>query len=333
MRRKDFLSLFPGLAALPAITPEAVSRLKTPPFLRPGDVIGFTSPAGYITLEEVEPARMQIESWGFLVRMGSTIGRRDCTFGGADEERRRDLQEMINDPSVSAIMCARGGYGVNRILDLLDLKPLKKHPKWIIGFSDITALHLHVYRQAHIASIHSKMCNSFPKDWETAEPIQQETILSIRTLLEGKPMAYSALPDVNNRLGEADGPLLGGNLAIIASMMGTASEIKTEGAILFLEEVGEYPYSVDRMLTTLQRAGKLSKLKGLIIGGFRMKPEEAGDAFGRDLYDIVLSKVGGYAYPVCFGFPVGHQKPNYALACGRMHRLTVMPEGVVLRQQ
>ena len=333
MRRKDFLSLFPGLAALPAITPEAVSRLKTPPFLQPGDVIGFTSPAGYITLEEVEPARKQIESWGFLVRMGSTIGRRDCTFGGTDEERRRDLQEMINDPSVRAIMCARGGYGVNRILDQLDLKPLKKHPKWIIGFSDITALHLHVYRQAHIASIHSKMCNSFPKDWETAEPIQQETILSIRNLLEGKPMVYSALPDAYNRLGEADGLLLGGNLAIIASMMGTPSEIKTEGAILFLEEVGEYPYSVDRMLTTLQRAGKLSKLKGLVIGGFRMKPEEAGDAFGRDLYDIVLSKVGGYAYPVCFGFPVGHQKPNYALACGRMHRLTVMPEGVVLRQQ
>jgi muramoyltetrapeptide carboxypeptidase len=230
-------------------------------------------------------------------------------------------------------MCARGGYGVNRILDELNLSRLKKDPKWIIGFSDITALHLHVYRQAHIVSIHSKMCNSFPKDWETAEPIQQETILSIRNLLEGKPMVYSALPDAYNRLGEADGLLLGGNLAIIASMMGTPSEIETDGAILFLEEVGEYAYSVDRMLTTLQRAGKLSKLKGLVIGGFRMKPETMGEEFGRDLYDVVLSKVGGYDYPVCFGFPVGHQKPNYALACGRRHRLAVMQEGVVLRQQ
>lgn len=145
-------------------------------------------------------------------------------------------------------------------------------------------------------------------------------------------MKYSSLPDSNNRLGEAYGRLIGGNLAIIASMMGTPSEIETDGAIFFLEEVGEYAYSVDRMLTTLQRAGKLSRLKGLIIGGFRLKSEEPGDEFGRDLYDIVLSKVSGYDYPVCFGFPVGHQKLNYAYACGQRHRLTVNENGAMLQQ-
>lgn len=325
MDRKAFLSFFPAMATAKAfIVDEPATKAHLPPFLKSGDVIALTSPAGYITLEEIEPARKLIESWGYQVRIGETIGKRDCTFGGSDALRLADLQELLDDPSVAAILCARGGYGVNRILDQLDLKRFKQHPKWVIGFSDITALHLHLYRNAHIASIHSKMCNSFPKEWESAEPLIKDTILSIKTVLEGKAMSYAALPDANNRFGEGEGILVGGNLAIISSMMATASEIQTNGAILFLEEVGEYLYSIDRMLTTLQRAGKLAKLNGLIIGGFnRIKTEDPGEEFGRDLYDIVMSKVGGYGYPVCFGFPVGHQKNNYALVHGRKHKLIV----------
>ena len=335
MDRKEFLSFFPAMATARAFVPEeSGSKVKLPPFLKPGDVIALTSPAGYITLEEIEPARKLMSSWGYEVRIGETIGKRDCTFGGSDELRLSDLQQLMNDPTVAAIMCARGGYGVNRILDQLDLSSFKKYPKWIIGFSDITALHLHLFRNAHIASIHSKMCNSFPKEWDLAEPLILDTINSIKTVLEGNSISYAALPDIYNRNGECEGVLVGGNLAIIASMMGTASEIKTDGAILFVEEVGEYLYSIDRMFSTLQRSGKLSKLEGLIIGGFnRIKTEDPGEEFGRDLYDIVMSKVGEYSYPVCFGFPVGHQKDNYALVHGRKHKLIVNEAETILLQQ
>lgn len=335
MDRKEFLSFFPAMAAVKAVAPaEWGSNLRIPRYLKPGDVIAFTSPAGYISLEDVEPARQLWESWGYTVRIGETIGKRDCSFGGSDALRLADLQQLMDEPSVSAILCARGGYGVNRILDELNLTSFKKHPKWMIGFSDITALHLHLYRNAHIASIHSKMCNSFPKDWSIAEPLVQDTIQSIKTVLEGKSITYAALPDNNNRLGECEGFLVGGNLAIIASMMGTASEIDTRDAILFVEEVGEYLYSIDRMFSTLQRAGKLASLKGLIIGGFnKIKTEDPGEEFGRDLYDIVMSKVGGYEYPVCFGFPVGHQKNNYALVHGRKHKLMVRETESILLQQ
>jgi muramoyltetrapeptide carboxypeptidase len=282
-------------------------------------------------LDDVQPARQVLESWGYQVRIGNTIGRRDYSFGGTDQERLMDLQILLDDHTVKAIMCARGGYGVNRILDQLNFARFKKQPKWVIGFSDITALQLHLLRICHIASIHSKMCNSFPKDWNNAEPIIRETIVSIKRALEGDQLNYTAAPDQNNRTGTAEGVLTGGNLSIIISMMGTASELATDGRILFLEEVGEYMYSLDRMLMTLKRAGKLSKLKGLIIAGFnRIKPDDPGEEFGRNLAEVVMSKVSEFNYPVCFGFPVGHQKDNYALRTGIKHKLTVGNDGVEL---
>lgn len=335
MDRKAFLSVLPSLAAFPAFKPSrGESSITTPSFLKPGDLIGFTSPAGYISLEEVEPASKLLHAWGYAVRIGDTIGRRDCTFGGTDEMRLADLQRMLDDPEINCIMCARGGYGVNRILDQLDLTGIKKYPKWVIGFSDITALHLHLFKNAQIASIHSKMCNSFPKEWEKSETLIQDTIISIKQVLEGKPIKYTALPDSNNRKGECEGILVGGNLAIISSMMGTASEVQTKGTILFVEEVGEYLYSIDRMFSTLHRSGKLATLNGLIIGGFnRIKTEDPGDEFGRDLYDIVLSKAGGYGYPICFGFPVGHQKNNYALVHGQKYKLIINDTETILLPQ
>jgi muramoyltetrapeptide carboxypeptidase len=338
MKRKDFLSLIPAIGAVVHEGRDAVAlphadphgTIIIPPYLKPGDKIAFTAPAGFIEAKDVEPARSLIESWGYRVRMGSTIGKRDRSFGGTDDERLMDLQLLLDDSSVKAIMCARGGYGVNRILDRLDLTRFRQSPKWVIGFSDITALHLHLLRNGKVAAIHSKMCNSFPEDWGLAEPLVQDTILSIRRALDGSAMSYQAMPNEFNRLGIGEGVLAGGNLSIILSMMGTRSELQTEGRILFLEEVGEYLYSLDRMFTTLKRAGKLAKLAGLVIGGFRIKPDDPGEEFGRTLQEIVMSKVSEYKFPVCFGFPVGHQKDNFALRHGVRHVLTVRKDQVEL---
>jgi len=333
MKRQEFLSLVPGIAGL-SFTNQFIDEpgpaVVVPPFLKSGDKIAITCPAGWISPEEIQPAVKQMESWGLVVRIGMTVGKRDFSFGGTDEERARDMQILLDDYSVKAIMCARGGYGVNRIIDKLNFARFKEKPKWIIGFSDITALLGHLEKNYHVASIHSKMCNSFPDDFTIAEPVVQDTILSIKRVLTGTSMKYSAIPQEQNRTGIGAGILVGGNLSIIVSMIGTKSEINTDGKILFLEETSEYMYSLDRMLMTMKRAGKLEKLKGLIIGGFRIKPDDPGEEFGRTLYDIVYEKVSGYTYPVCFGFPVGHQKDNYALKHGMKHMLTVRKDGVEL---
>lgn len=319
------------LPVAPAWAMGAAGRGHEPPPLREGDVIGLTAPAGYIDLEEVRPAATVIRSWGFGLRYGETLGRRDGSLAGSDAARAADLQRMIDDPAVRAILCARGGYGVTRILDRLNLRPLRRDPKWVVGFSDITALHLHLWKNLRLSSIHSKMCNSFPSDWAGAEPIVRDTLLSIRGALTGAPVAIASPPHPADRPGVGEGPLLGGNLSVIHTCMGTRSELDTRGAILFLEDVGEYPYSIDRMLTSLQRSGRLAGLRGLVVGGFSgMKREPPGEAFGRTLEAMVMEKLGDASFPVCFGFPVGHQRDNYALVHGRRHRLEVTDEGTSL---
>lgn len=275
-----------------------------------------------------------MQSWGFKIVKGKTVGARDFTFGGTDEERLLDLQQMLNDTSIKAIMCARGGYGVLRIIDQLDFSIFKKSPKWLIGFSDITILHCHLNSNYRFASIHSKMCNSFPSDWNNAEPIQIDTIKSIETALKGEElMNYQVAYQVNNRLGDAEGELIGGNLRCIENLAGSASEINTDGKILFVEDVGEYLYSIDRMFFNLKRNGKLNKLKGLIVGGFRVKKDEDyEDGFSKTLEQIVMEKIKEFNYPVCFDFPVGHQKANYALKCGVKHQLSVGEQGTILQE-
>jgi len=205
-------------------------------------------------------------------------------------------------------------------------------PKWVIGFSDVTILHSHIHRHCRVASIHSKMTNSFPEVWDKALPIQVETILSIKDALFGHKMQYAAGANAQNREGMAEGVLVGGNLKLLESMAGTPSDINTAGKILFVEDTGEYLYSIDRMFWNLKRTGKLAYLKGLIVGGFSIKPDDEGEEFGRTLQEIVLEKVQEYKYPVCFDFPVGHQRANYALKCGIKHRLTVNQEGATLSE-
>lgn len=337
MNRKFFLSLIPAsllLSPLQTIaeTPEITEskKIKVPPYLVAGDTVGITCPAGYITEAEIQPAIIQLKSWGFNVKVGHTVGAKDFTFGGTDEERLADLQQMLDDPNVKAILCARGGYGAIRIIDQLDFKTFRSSPKWLIGFSDITILHCHINSNFHVASIHSKMCNSFPSDWSLAEPIQIDTINSIEKALKGDKMTYRCPYNTNNKLGNAEAELIGGNLRCIENLAGSNSEIKTDGKILFVEDTGEYLYSIDRMFYNLKRSGKLAKLKGLIIGGFKVKPDDAGDEFGKSIVEIVLEKVKEYSYPVCFDFPVGHQRANYALKCGIKHQLMVSDTGTSL---
>jgi muramoyltetrapeptide carboxypeptidase len=305
-------------------------KFVVPPYLKPGDTIAITCPAGYISLPQIAASVMLLESWGFKVVIGNAVGRKDFTFGGSDGERLADFQHMLDDTSISAIMCARGGYGAIRIIDKLDFRKFTRAPKWIIGFSDITVLHSHLQSKLSIGSLHSKMCNSFPKDWTLADPVQIETILSIRQALTGEKLRYFAAADPENKLGVAEGILVGGNLSMLVTLSGTPSELNTDGKLLFIEDTGEYLYSIDRMLWNLKRTGKLDKLAGLIIGGFKLKADEPGEEFGISLQHMVLEKVSEYNYPVCFDFPVGHQKNNFALKCGAMHQLAVTREGTTL---
>ncbi|MBS1574021.1 MAG: LD-carboxypeptidase [Bacteroidetes bacterium] len=339
MNRKDFLLSSSSLIAASQfnslkdtlLAEDAVPQ-TIPAYLKKGDIIGITSPAGYITLDEIKPAIQIIERWGYKVKVGNTIGKRDFTFGGTDEERTDDFQQMLDDPKLKAILSARGGYGSIRIVDRLKWDKFKEKPKWIIGFSDLTVIHSFLNRQFGIASIHSKMCNSFPDDWSKAEPIQIECIESINKALSGEKMSYTALPNANNRQGIAEGKLVGGNLKTLETMSATQSDLITVNKILFVEDTGEYLYSIDRMFWNLKRTGKLTNLKGLIVGGFKVKTDAETEDFGKTVEQIVLEKIKNYKYPVCFDFPVGHQKNNFALKCGVRHLLKVNEGGATLNE-
>jgi muramoyltetrapeptide carboxypeptidase len=344
MNRKNFISsIFPLTASFTAIAKgngsdhhfpslEEKSK-KIPPYLKPGDVIGITCPSGYISVEDVKPAVDKIKEWGFEIRLGATVGARDFTFAGTDQQRADDFQNMIDDESINAIMLGRGGYGAVRMIDAINFKKFSKHPKWIIGFSDATVFHSHINENFGIATIHSKMCNSFPSDWSNATPQQIDSIDSIRKCLTGEKMEYHILSGSYNKVGNGEGILVGGNLSILQNLAATKSDITTDGKILFIEEVEEYLYSIDRMLMNLKRSGKLNKLSALVVGGFnKIKPDDPGEEFGKTVYEMVLEKVNEYNYPVCFDFPVGHQRENYALKCGVKHQLNVSANSVTLEE-
>jgi muramoyltetrapeptide carboxypeptidase len=340
MNRKYFISSFiaaglsiPGFSGFghSVTRGDTVRETTIPPYLRPGDRIGITCPAGYISKEEIQPAVKLIESWGFIVVVGHTVGKKDGIYGGTDSDRLADFQRMLDDQSMAAILCARGGHGAVRIIDALDFRRFKKHPKWIIGFSDITVFHCHLQAQLKVASIHSKMCNSFPVDWAQADPIRQASILSIRKALTGETMGYALPPSPGDRYGYGEGLLVGGNLSLIETLSGSKSNLDTRGKILFLEDTGEYLYSLDRMFWNLKRSGKLDHLSGLIVGGFKLKADDPGEEFGKTIRDIVLEKVSEFSFPICFDFPVGHQVNNFALKCGSPHHLKVDGNGSWLR--
>ena len=334
MNRKRFLASVIPLAAVTAAfrqRPVALQQSSASiPFLKKGDTIAITCPSGFITANDCASAIAKLQEWGFRVKLGNTIGAKNNTFAGTDQERREDLQRVLDDPQVQAILLGRGGYGAVRIIDSLDFTRFKQAPKWIIGFSDATVFHFHVMRHCGLPTLHSKMCNSFPDDFRTASDLQKQTIESIRQCLTGENMQYNAPANPSNRAGKASGLLIGGNLSVIHTICGSPSDVDVDGKILFLEDVGEYAYKIDGMLWNLKRSGKLARLAGLIVGKFRLKPDDEGEAFGHTLEQMILEKVRGTDYPVCFDFPVGHVLENYALRCGVQHELTVAPSGATL---
>ena len=298
---------------------------KIPPYLKKGDTIGIVAPAGFMPIEKMQSCIETLDSWGYTVELGSTTHSDSVNyFSGTDEERLQDLQHMLDNKHIKAILCARGGYGVSRIIDKINFKKFRKHPKWIIGFSDITVLHSHIYKKFKIASLHAPMAAAF-NEGEMDNPF----LKSLKDSLNGQPQVYECNSNELNRAGHAKGILVGGNLCLMAHMIGTASDIKTNNKILFLEDVGEYLYNIDRMLVQLKRAGKLNKLSGLIIGGFT-ESKDTERPFGKAVYDLIYDAVKDYKYPVCFGFPVSHTKENVALKIGKSYKIDVHEQKTIL---
>lgn len=301
--------------------------IKTPSYLVAGDTIGITCPAGYMAAAKAQTCIDTLQQWGYRVKVGKTLGSASSTyFSGTDKERLYDFQEMLDDDTVKAVLCGRGGYGMGRIIDRINFKAFKKNPKWIIGFSDITVLNAHLYTHYKIASLHAPMAAAF-----NDEGFNNEYVQSLRQALEGKTARYHCGVHEFNHKGEAIGELVGGNLALLAHLVGTPSDIKTKGRILFLEDVGEYLYNIDRMLHQLKRAGKLDKLAGLIIGGFTDN-KDTERPFGKTAYEIIHDMVKEYDYPICFNFPVSHEKENYALKVGVGYKLKVGKSKVILEE-
>lgn len=299
---------------------------KIPPYLKKGDTIGIVCPAGYMPFEKAETCIEVLKSWGYKVKVGKTLGSQHNYFSANDEERLSDLKQMLDDDSVNAILCGRGGYGTGRIIDQIDFKKFKKNSKWIIGYSDITVLHSHIYKKFKIASIHSPMAAAF-NDGEYAN----EYVQSLRKMLAGKKANYSCAIHAYNKTGVATGELIGGNLSLIAHLIGTPSDVNTKGKILFLEDIGEYLYNIDRMFYQLLRSGKLHSLSGLIIGGFS-EMKDTTVPYGQHVTDIINDIVKQFDFPVCFDFPVSHERENYALKIGVEHRLSITNKAVRLSE-
>lgn len=302
--------------------------MKTPPYLQPGDTIAITCPAGYMAKEKAQTCVDVLQQWGYDVLLGKTLGSRSKNyFSGTDEERLNELQAMLDAPEIKAILCGRGGYGVGRIIDQLDFTAFKKNPKWIIGFSDITILHAHINRNYKIATLHSPMAAAFNDGGYKNKYVQ-----SLKDALEGKKAVYSCKQHRYNHEGKVTAELVGGNLALLSHLIGTKSDLQTKGKILFLEDVGEQHYNVDRMLHQMKRSGKLTDLAGLIIGGFT-DMQNTERPFGKKVHDIIHDLISEYNYPICFDFPVSHAKENYALKVGVAYQLHVTKKDTHLSEQ
>jgi len=285
-----------------------------PPFLQKGDTIGICAPARKVSKEDIADCIIWLKSKGFKVLESENLYSEYNQFSGNDAQRAEDFQAMMDHPEVKAVLSARGGYGCVRFIDQLDFTNFKKSPKWLIGFSDLTVMHSHVHSQLNVATLHAAMAYGL-----TGERRQEESAEALITLLMGKPMNYRINADPNNeeftRIGKTTGTLIGGNLSLIYSLSGTASDIDTRGKILFIEDLDEYLYHIDRMMMQLKRSGKLSELKGLIVGGMNDMRDNT-IPFGKSAVEIIAEAVEEYNYPVCFGFPSGHIPKNLPLILG-----------------
>ncbi len=301
--------------------------MKIPPYLQQGDTIAITCPAGFMPLEKAQTCIDTLQQWGYEVLLGKTLGSQSKNyFSGTDEVRLNEFQAMLDAPEVKAILCGRGGYGVGRIIEQLDFTEFKKHPKWIIGFSDITVLHAHINRNYKIATLHAPMAAAFNEGG-----FKNKYVQSLKQAIEGKKALYDCKDPSLNQPGSVSGELIGGNLALLAHLVGSSSDIQTKNKILFLEDVGEQHYNVDRMIIQLKRSGKFRDLAGLIIGGFT-DMQDTQRPFGKKVYQIIKEHIADFTYPICFGFPVSHDKENLALKCGATYQLHVEARSVRLSE-
>lgn len=297
------------------------STYHTPPYLTIGDTVAITCPAKKLTRDILDAVTL-LESWGLNVVLGETVKASWHQFAGTDELRASDMQLFLDDPNIKAIFAARGGYGTIRIIDRIDFSVFKKHPKWIIGFSDITVLHSHIQAVYKTESIHGQMPLTIPD----GSSVSLETL---KKALFNEALDYKYTSAVKNRSGEANAVLIGGNLTLLVMMAGSVSEQDYSEKILFLEDVGEYLYSLDRMMWNLKRSGKLTNLKGLIVGSFtEMKDNDI--PFGQTAEQIIMEHVKEFDYPVCFNFPAGHINDNRALIFGRKVNMLVEEQNVSL---
>ncbi len=288
-----------------------------PSYLQPGDTIGMVCPSGFMPKEKMQTCIDTLINWGYRILPGKTLGSQYNYFSGTDKERTDDLQSMMDNKKMKAIFCARGGYGLGRIIDDLDFKNFKKHPKWIIGFSDITVLESHLFAQYKIASLHAPMAAAFNDGG-----FENKYIQSLKEALIGRKANYNVDGHMLNRSGKCKGKLVGGNLSLLANLIGTPSGINMKNKILFIEDVGEYIYNVDRMLYQLKRSGQLAHLRGLIIGRFS-DMKDTTVPFGEDTFSAINDIIKEYDYPVCYDFPVSHDEENYALKIGVDYKLHV----------
>jgi muramoyltetrapeptide carboxypeptidase len=294
----------------------------SPPYLKKGNKIAITCPAKKLPAPMTDAIAL-LQSWGLEVILGETVDASYHQFAGDDDLRARDMQRFLDDDSIKAIIAARGGYGTIRMIDKLDFTHFAQHPKWIVGFSDITVLHTHIEANYGIQTIHGQMPVNI-KDGSAA------SLQTLKSALFGEDVSYMSKPDKLNRTGEVSGEMIGGNLTLLIAVLGSVSDMNYDGKILFIEDVGEYLYSIDRMMYALKRAGKLKNLAGLIVGGFT-EIKDNDIPFGQTAQQIIAAIVSEYNYPVCFDFPAGHIPDNRALLLGRSINLSVTNDHTIIK--
>lgn len=292
-------------------------NLIQPPHLKKGDKIAIIASARKIALEELGAAISVFKSWGLDVVLGDNLFKQNNQFSGTDAERAADLQTALDDKSIKAVISARGGYGTMRIIDKIDFSGFIEQPKWVIGYSDITVLHSHIHTLG-IQTLHATMPINFSKNEEAVE--------SLMKTLFAQHLTYEFEASVFNKKGVAEAEVVGGNLSLLYALSGSISDVDTKGKILFMEDLDEYLYHIDRMLLNLQRAGKLSELAGLIVGGMTDMKDNA-IPFGKTAEEIIIDAVKEYNFPVCFNFPAGHVDRNLALVLGKRMKLVVDESG------
>ncbi len=291
-----------------------VNEMNVPPSLVENDKVALIATARFIDSKQLQSSIDRIEAWGLRVVKGKHLLNQSDQFAGTDSDRASDLQTAIHDPDIKAIICYRGGYGTIRLLDLVDFSPLTANPKWICGYSDVTVLHSKMNR-LRIPSIHSTMPVNF-------ESNSEDSITSLKNSLFGSPNQIEIDHHRLNKIGSVTGELVGGNLSILHNLSGTEVDLRTKNKILILEDLDEYLYHIDRMLQNFLRSGKLSGLKGLIIGGMTdMNDNQI--PFGKSAYEIISESVSGFNFPVCFDFPVGHISDNRSVVLGKEYSLEV----------